>query len=210
MTKDQGPRTKPQKARNPNFQIPKDFQSTIGNHQSSISNSMFKYGLHLLLISSISLLTTGCMVFGFGTVKAIPVGGPPPSQPPQAQAPTIHLEYSGGQVAGVEGNFSWHTANSASSGSSWGGTWPPNFPGALTVPVGQSVDIVVSYGQHPAALWVAELNGRGDLTSSTALTSTSNVTAYPLSSTGRYALMVTAQWSYQDYVTYYFSLEVQP
>jgi hypothetical protein len=171
---------------------------------------MFKHWLRLILISSISLLTTGCMVFGFGTVRAIPVGGPPASQPAQAQAPTIHLEYSGSQVAGVEGNFSWHTANSASSGSSWGGTWPPNFPGTLTAPVGQNVDIVVSYGQHPAALWVAELNGRGGLTSSTALTPISNVTAYPLSNTGRYTLMVTAQWSYQDYVTYYFALEVQP
>jgi len=148
------------------------------------------------------------MVFGFSTVKAIPVGGPPPSQPAQAQAPTIHLEYAGSQVAGVEGSFSWHTTNFASSGSNWGGIWPPNFPGTLTAPIGQSVDIVVSYGQHPAALWVAELNGRGNLTSSTALTPASNVIAYPLSNPGRYALMVTAQWSYQDYVTYYFSLEV--
>jgi hypothetical protein len=171
---------------------------------------MFKHRLPLLLISSISLFTTGCMVFGFGTVKAIPVGGPPPSQPVQAQAPTIHLEYLGSPVAGVEGNFSWHTANSGSSGSGWGGTWPPNFPGTLTVPVGQSIDIVVSYGQHPTALWVAELNGRGGLTSSTALMPASNVSTYSLSNTGRYALMVTAQWSYQDYVTYYFALEVQP
>src|SRR5436190_19159142 len=106
---------------------------------------MFKYSLRLILISSISLLTTGCMVFGFGTVRAIPVGGLPPSQPAQAAAPMIHLEYTGSQVAGVEGNFGWHTANSGSSGSGWGGTWPPSFPGTLTAPVGQSVDIVVNY-----------------------------------------------------------------
>jgi len=155
------------------------------------------------------MLTTGCMVFGFGTVRAIPVGGPPPSQPAQAQPPMIHLEYTGSQVAGVDGNFGWHTANSGSSGSGWGGTWPPNFPGTLTATVGRSVDIVVNYGQPAAALWVAELNGRGIPSSSVALTPTSNVTAYPLSNAGRYTLMVTAQWSYQDYVTYYFALDVQ-
>lgn len=171
---------------------------------------MLKNFLRLTLISSISILTTGCMVFGFGTVKAIPVGGPPPNQPAQAQPPVIYLEYAGSRFTGVEGNFGWHTAKSSSSGSGWGGMWPPNFPVTLTAQVGRSVDIVVSQGQPAAALWVAELNSRGIPTSSAALTSTSNVTAYPLSNDGRYTLMVTAQWSYQDYVTYYFALEVQP
>lgn len=167
--------------------------------------------LRLTLVIFISTLTTGCLVFGFGSARVIPVGGPPaPNQPAQAQMPALYLEYANSRFTGVQGNFGWHTSQTSSSGSGWGGTWPPNFPSTLTAQVGQNVDIVVSHGQPAAALWVAELNSGGIPSSSVALTSVSNVTAYPLSNAGHYTLMVTAHWSYQDYVTYYFALEVQP
>jgi len=171
---------------------------------------MLKNLARFALISSISMLTSGCLVFGFSSVKTIPIGGPPLNRSAQVQAPVIHLEYSGSAVAGVEGNFNWHTANATSGGSGWSGAWPPSFPGTLTAQVGRSVEMVVNYGQPAAALWVAELNAQGIPSSSLALTPTSNITAYPVSHAGRYTLMVTAQWSYQDNVTYYFALEVQP
>src|SRR5207248_172846 len=137
---------------------------------------MFKQCLRLMFIGSLSMLTTGCMVFGFTTVKAIPLGGPPPNPPAPAQAPVIHLEYAGNAVDGIEGSFGWHTANSASNGMGWSGTWPPSFPSTLTAQVGKNVDIAINYGQPPAALWGAELNSRGIPTTSAALAPTTNVT----------------------------------
>ena len=95
-------------------------------------------------------------------------------------------------------------------GGSSSGSWPPHLPGTLTVPAATSIDIVVSHSPPPAAMWIVEIDSAGVPTSSTALTPTTTTIPYTLSTGGSLILQVMAQWTYQNYVVYLFSLEVGP
>ena len=170
---------------------------------------MLKTLARFLLITLLPLLTTGCWVFGFGFARAVPVqpGGPPPGVPPTPVIPQIRLEYGGQSVTGVQSFYNWQ----ASSGSALGGgSSAPGQPGTrLTAPAGASVNIVVALSAPPAVLWVAELDPNGAPIKAAAITPTSNTVPYPLDTPGQYLLQVTAEWTYQNQVTYIFELDVK-
>lgn len=163
----------------------------------------------LALISLFSLLTTGCWVFGFGVAGAVPLRqGPPPNAPPTPVIPQIRLEYAGNSVTGTESFYTWHTGNMSMSGG--GGVAPGSANAPLTAPAGASLNIVVGPSAPPAALWVAELDSAGAPIKTAAFTPPSNVTAYTLTTSGKYKLQVMAEWTYQQQVTYIFELDVTP
>lgn len=168
---------------------------------------MLKTLSRIALVSLLTLLVSGCWILRL-PINAPPAPqGPPPRMPPTPQVPEIHLEYAGSSVSGVDSYFNWKTSNSSFGG---GGIRTGTPGGTLTLLAGASLDIVVTLASPPAVLWVAELDGHGVPAKSTALTPTSNTTAYTPSTTGKYKLQVTAEWTYQNYVTYLFELDARP
>jgi hypothetical protein len=170
--------------------------------------------LRLASLCFVALFLTGCSVFPYPFVKVAPTvmpprGGLPYGPPPTPVLPIMRLEYAGSAMTGVQQNFSWVTGNSSVAGSGRG-SWPPYLPDTLTVPARAGVDIVVGYSTPPAALWVVELDSTGVPQASTALTPTSTAVSYTVTTSGGVFLQVMAQWTYQNYVTYMFSLDVKP
>jgi len=171
---------------------------------------MLKTLSRLMLVGLLSLLLTGGWVFPWPFVRVAPTIVPPRGGPPPTPVlPILRLEYAGSAVSGGQQSFSWATGSSGMwvSGS---GPWPPHLRETLAVPAGASVDIVVGHSSPPAAIWVVELDSAGIPKASTALTPTSSTVSYTLSTSGSLVLQVMAQWTYQNYVVYLFSLEVGP
>jgi hypothetical protein len=170
---------------------------------------MLKAFARITLVSLLALLTSGCFVFGFGVGRAVRVTMVAPrSISPTPQIPLIQLQYGGQSVIGIQHFYQWNTPNLSASGG--GGLPPPGSSTRLSLPLGSELDILISPSSPPAALWVAELDGSGIPTQTTVLTPTSNVTPYKPSTSGKYRLQVTAEWTYENFVTYIFELEVQP
>jgi len=163
--------------------------------------------LRPLALPIISLALTGCYVFGFGSVRAVPVGpGGPPNAQPTPVIPQIHLEYGGSTFVGRENYFAWSLPNGAMQGS---GAVAPGFGNTLLqVPAGAAINIVIGPGAPPAVVWVAELDASGVPSRPVLLASPSTVTVFTLSTTGQYQLQVTAEWTYQNQVTYIFDVNV--
>jgi hypothetical protein len=125
--------------------------------------------------------------------------------PPTPTIPTLYLEYAGNRVPAGETFYRWRS--SAYNGSGGGASAPV---AALIVPHGANVNIVVNYPTPPAVLWVAELDGNGIPRATAALTPGASATPYEPVTSGRYRLQVTAEWTYESYVTGIFDLDVQP
>ncbi len=174
---------------------------------------MLKTLSRLALIGLLSLFLAGCGTFPWRVVRlaptVVPPRGPAPIVPPTPVLPILRLEYAGNAMAGERQSFNWTSGGSGMGGSS-SGSWPPHLPGTLTVPAGTNIDIVVSHSTPPAAMWVVEIDSAGVPTSSTALAPTTTAIPYTLSTGGSIVLQVMAQWTYQNYVTYLFAVEVKP
>ena len=175
---------------------------------------MLKTLARLASIALVGLLTSSCWVAGFGvktvvTTAVVPAGPPGPPGPPGAQLPLIQLQYGGQSVAGLPSEYNWITPNSYWSG---GSTWAPNvpFPGTLAAPFGKAITVAVSFTSPPTVVWVTELDKQGLPTASRVLTTSSNLTAYTPSQSGQYVLMVKALWAREQYMTYLFSVAIQP
>lgn len=168
---------------------------------------MLKTLSRLALISLSALLVGGCWLLPIPAKSAPAPPGLPRNMPPTPSVPEIHLEYAGGRVTGVDSYFTWKTGNSSFGG---GGVQTGTPGGTLTLQTGASLDIVITHSAPPAALWIAELDPGGVPVKSAALTPASNVNAYTPGTTGKYKLQVTAEWTYQNYVTYVFELDVRP
>jgi hypothetical protein len=168
---------------------------------------MSKILLRLTLFSLLALFTAGCWVFGLGGAVPAQPGGPPPGIPPTPGIPQIHLEHSGTSLTGAQSFYTW----AANNGSSMGGGSAPGLPGTvLTLPAGSTVNVVVTLASPPAALWILELDSNGTPTKSSALTPAANVIPYTLAApSGSLKLQVTAEWTYQNQVTYVFDLDVK-
>ena len=168
---------------------------------------MLKTLFRLALIGLAALIVSGCWVLPLRVKSAPAPPGPPRNMPPTPSVPEIHLEYAGSQVTGVDSYFNWKTGNSSFGG---GGAQTGTPGGTLTLQTGASFDIVITHSAPPAALWVAELDNGGVPVHSIALTRVSSATAYTPSATGKYKLQVTAEWTYQNYVTSIFEMDVRP
>ncbi len=157
--------------------------------------------------ATLALALSGCYVFTFGSVRAVPVGpGSAPRAQPTPVIPQIRLSYNGATFTAEESYYAWSLPNGSSQGSS--GVPPGQTP--LRAPVGAVVEIVIGPGAPPAAVWVAELDANGAPTQPSLLASPATVTPYTLTTTGQFKLQVTAEWTYQNRVTSIFDLDVQP
>jgi hypothetical protein len=158
-------------------------------------------------LAALALTLSGCYVFTFGTVRAVPAGpGGPPNSPPTPAIPQIRLEYNGLAFTAEETYYAWSVPNGSSQGSTGG---PPG-QNVLRAPAGTVIHIVTGPGAPPAALWAAGLNASGVPSNPVMLTPTSTVTPFTLTTPGQYQLQVTAEWTYQNVVTAVFDLDVQP
>jgi hypothetical protein len=153
-----------------------------------------------------SLLLTACLPF---RAPARPVG---PAGPPTPAWPAVALSYAGTGVQGVPGLLAWQSPNSAGTSNLLGSTWPPRFPGTLTVPAGQSVEIVVASPPAPALILVAELDPAGVPVAAAAAAGPTDLAgfSYPLANPGRWILQVMLQWSPGNYAVFYFEVDVTP
>jgi hypothetical protein len=167
---------------------------------------MFKTLIRLTLLT---LLLVGCMSNQSNTVSVSPDGVISRSNAPAL--PVIYLEFAGTTIHGLGSAYYWI----ASDGKSGSGAQnlvpnPPNYPSKLVAQVGQTVDIVVTSATVPPAIVVAEIDAQGIPISSSAVKPSSSRTPYSLNLKGQYILQVTAQWSWQNYVTYLFEVDIAP
>ena len=125
--------------------------------------------------------------------------------------PTIRIESSGSSVQGLEsGMSSWVDANGMGGGGGAPPENPPTFPGVLDVKAGESLEIVVTATSLVPALVVTELDMFGVPTVSSVLKPTTSTIPYSPNAVGHFVLQVTAQASWQQYVTYLFEVNVTP
>ncbi len=161
-----------------------------------------------------ALLTSSCWVAGFGvrsvavTAVVVPIQSPP--NIPGVQLPLVQLESNGRRVSGTAGEYQWTTGQ-----TSWAGglsTWSPNlaFPGTLAAQVGRPISVVVTSAAPPVVVWLTGLDRQGLPVASDVLTSTANLTLYTPRQSGQYTLLVKALWSYDQFVSYLFSVSIQP
>lgn len=167
--------------------------------------ALFRVVARIVSLTLLALSLTGCYVFGFGVARAVPVG--PGGSPPTPAIPQIRLEYGGILQASRETFYVWNLSTSSALGS---GAVAPGSNPPLVIPAGASVNIVIAPGAPPAVVWVAELDASGVPSHAVALSPASNAVPFTVTHTGRYALQVTAEWTYQNQVTALFDLDVQP
>ena len=173
---------------------------------------MIRIAGRLALITLLSLALSGCYVFGpqsgSGVVTVAPGQGPP-GGPPTPAWPQLTLRLGTHAVPGVAAQYQFSTGSSQGSGSQWNGRWPPPFPGTLAAHVGDVVSLETTQGP-PAAMTVVELDGQGVPIGASALMPVGGAFTYPLDRAGHYALQVTAEWDYANFVLVYFDVDVQP
>jgi hypothetical protein len=168
--------------------------------------SMTKALIHL---SWIALLMTGCMSVRSNSV-AIGPGGIT-SDLDASALPTIHLQFAGATLQGLQSAFFWEAPDGRSSfGAQNLVPNPPNYPSTLVAQVGQTVDIVVTSANFPPAIVITELDTQGIPISSSVLQPSASRTPYSLITHGQYILQVTAQWSSQNFVTFLFKVDIEP
>ncbi|MGQ0601928.1 MAG: hypothetical protein ACT4QE_09565 [Anaerolineales bacterium] len=134
----------------------------------------------------------------------IPVLPQPGNSIPTPVLPVIQLDYAGTRVASREMKYQWQSG----AGSSVGGGGVNALP--LTLPLGASLDIVVTHTALPALLVVTELDANGVPAHTTTLTPISLTTAYTPTQSGMYELQVLAQWTADNFVLAQFAMEVTP
>ena len=173
------------------------------------------------LIALAVLASLGCGIFSTVQVTAIAVGPgtplppinvpvvPPPGQPPPTPVlPVIQLEHGGARVMSQSQTFQWNTGAGGYGGS--GASGPPGSGPQLTLPLGSSLSIVITYPSPPALLLVTEMDGSGIPVTATTFTPASLTTPYTPTQSGTYQLQVMAQWTAENFVLAQFALEVTP
>lgn len=134
----------------------------------------------------------------------IPVVPQPGNSIPTPVLPVIQLEYAGTRVASRETKYQWQSAGGNSVGG--GGMNAPS----LTLPLGASLDIVVTHTAPPALLVVSELDANRVPAHTTTLTPTALTTPYTPTQSGTYEIQVLAQWTADNFVIAQFAVEVTP
>ncbi len=167
---------------------------------------MFK---ELVPLSLIALLITGCT--SLHSSPFVPSLGAEASRAEASSIPTVHLESAGSVVQGLETVSQWVESNGMSgSGGMTPLANPPAFPGELDVKAGQNLEIVVTANSPVPSLVVTELDMLGVPTISSVLKPTIRATPYLPYAVGHFVLQVTAQHSWQQYMTYLFEVNVTP
>ena|SRR5271157_1586448 len=159
-----------------------------------------------------TLSLVAMQIMGCSSLRSIPVVLSPEAETSRAEAssiPTVHLESGGLSVQGLETVSQWVDINGTSGG---GGCDPlenpPTFPGVLDVQSGHSIEIIVTANSTVTALLVTELDMLGVPTVSSLLKPATSTTPYSPHAVGHFVLQVTAQQSWQQYMTYLFEVNV--
>jgi hypothetical protein len=165
----------------------------------------------------LALAALGCGVVSTSVrITAIAVGPGTPIPPinvpsvlpgnpaPTPALPVIQLDYAGTRVMSREMKYQWQSAG----GSPLGGSGS-NTP-SLKMPLGASLEIVVTHPALPALLMVSELDTNGAPRNATTFVPTAPVMSYTPTQSGVYELQVFAQWTADDFVVALFAVEVTP